>query len=991
MAEFNEQCIEALPTPITHNVDYVANTKNILKKEYSLKVLNINIRSIGKNFDELILFLHDIDIEFDVLILTECWLSSNPVPQFLEGYNYYATTHHRNRAEGVVAFVKPCHQPRVTELDVVDANCLHIELQNSTNILAIYRSPSQLSVTSFIVSLDKELRKSYKYRNSIILGDLNINTIGNRHPSCDDYLCMLAQNGYVNGISVPTRATVQALSCLDHIHVRSKCEFETAVVKSTFTDHYSTVLGIIGHGHRNLSQNTYVRTDVNKIKSKLLLHDWSKLLHLTDVNEAVDLFYDTVYNIVDTYTTKVMVNHKHSKRKSWITNALVSCIHKRDHLHRQTVKHKSNMTLLDYYKKYRNTCNRAIKDAKTRFYKSQIESDNNNIKTVWRVVKEINNIGKPKSTNIDSLTYENQTFTEKIDIANSLNKHFVGIGRKLANNLLTGMHKREQDLIDKFSLVEHTDADHIFAIGDITTDEIKNCIKNLRKTASKGPDGLDARFLNSVCDEIAAPLAHIYSLSIRTGTFPTRLKEASVVPIFKDGDMTDPNNYRPISLLNVLSKILEQCINSRLTKFLETTGFYSDRQFGFRKGRGTHDALKTINDYITEHIDANDKCLAVFLDISKAFDSISQDLLLKKMNKIGIRDEILNWFSSYLKDRKQTVKINSTISDPMTISFGVPQGSTLGPTLFLIYINDLTKLGIDGTVVTFADDTALLLHDQNWQDLANKTNTSLQTVKTWLNDNLLTLNTRKTKYITFSIDHRQQPTDQIITIHDCTDSRPCECKPLESTYTIKYLGVHIDCFRRWNVHIDLLAKKVRQLIYIFKNIRNVLDPRTIMTIYYGLAQSIITYGILTWGAAARTIVDPLIGAQKALIRVINKKPCRYPTDLLLTDFPVLDIRKLFIRTMLTDYNKNKNKSMPVHYTHRTRARERGDALLTTARTTYGHRHHAFLAPKVYNALTSDLPEIKQTTEASFKVLVTRWLLDKHRSETESMVSAPYVS
>ena len=167
------------------------------------------------------------------------------------------------------------------------------------------------------------------------------------------------------------------------------------------------------------------------------------------------------------------------------------------------------------------------------------------------------------------------------------------------------MHKRERDLIDNFTFT--TKLDHNFTIGEIMIEEVKYSINKLRNTTSRGPDGLDARFVKFVCDEIAEPLTHIYNLSIRTGTFPNRLKEASVIPIFKDGDMTDPNNYRPISLLNVLSKILEQSVNTRLTKFLETTGFYSDRQFGFRRGRGAHDALRTVNDYVTEHIDANNK------------------------------------------------------------------------------------------------------------------------------------------------------------------------------------------------------------------------------------------------------------------------------------------------------------------------------------------------------------------------------------------------
>ena len=194
---------------------------------------------------------------------------------------------------------------------------------------------------------------------------------------------------------------------------------------------------------------------------------------------------------------------------------------------------------------------------------------------------------------------------------------------------------------------------------------------------------------------------------------------------------------------------------------------------------------------------------------------------------------------------RSTVKINAAHSQFSKVRYGVPQGSTLGPTLFLIYVNDMLQLDIDGSVVAFADDTMLLFNDKTWNGLKCKAERELGRIKKWLNYYLLTLNSNKTKYMTFTIDNRLQPSDFELTIHDCRPGS-CTCPQLEKVKGIKYLGVFIDQFLRWDIHADNISGKLRKLLYIFKNLRNILDLPTIKTIYYALAHTVLSYGVIAW-------------------------------------------------------------------------------------------------------------------------------------------------
>lgn len=219
---------------------------------------------------------------------------------------------------------------------------------------------------------------------------------------------------------------------------------------------------------------------------------------------------------------------------------------------------------------------------------------------------------------------------------------------------------------------------------------------------------------------------------------------AAVIPIYKNGAKDDPCNYRPISLLGGYSKLLERVVNKRLTKYLEKNSLLSDRQFGFRQGKSTEDAVTLLTDMVVTHLDQGRSCVGVFLDLAKAFDTVSIPILLRKLSALGIRGLSLNWFSSYLSGRKQCVQIGNQSSDLRSVVFGVPQGSILGPSLFISYIHDIMSIKLENiAIVCYAVDTAILFYGISWHDVYLSVVTGLHKLQKWLNNNILRLKPQK--------------------------------------------------------------------------------------------------------------------------------------------------------------------------------------------------------------------------------------------------------
>lgn len=529
---------------------------------------------------------------------------------------------------------------------------------------------------------------------------------------------------------------------------------------------------------------------------------------------------------------------------------------------------------------------------------------------------------------------------------------------------------------------------HDKSFGLLSTDnsEVESIILNLKNDSAVGSDGISSYLLKMVRKSIVPSLTYIFNLCFETGVFPLALKHSLVHPIHKSGSRTCVNNYRPISVLPALSKVLEKLINKRLTGYLEKHKLLADSQYGFRAGKSTEHAVVSLVDYIVSNLDKKRKCISIFLDLAKAFDTVSIPLLLNKMENIGIRGLPLQLFKDYLSNRSQSVVINEFTSSSQNITYGVPQGSILGPSLFLIYINELCLYSPNnGQVFSYADDTALVYQGATWVDVQIEAERGLEHISRWLKQNQLTLNIAKSKYMAYYVTNvSQPPPSHTIKFHTCSTNsarNTCSCVSLEKVVTIKYLGLTLDNRLTWTPQSEVLSTRLRKLIWIFKRLRNIASPELLRTIYFALCQSIIGYCIPVWGGTYKSTIIKVERAQRSILKVMHNFNFRYPTKALFEHCKLLTVRQLFISRIalyqhsITVYDPSvlANKRTTSNVTKRKQCS-----------SAFAGRQFTFLGPYLYDKLNKNI-DIYPKTKFCCKKSIETFLLGLDYLKTESLL------
>lgn len=441
---------------------------------------------------------------------------------------------------------------------------------------------------------------------------------------------------------------------------------------------------------------------------------------------------------------------------------------------------------------------------------------------------------KKQDTSIDVLQVNNELITNPIEIANNMNKFFVKAG--ITGQMITNNEVKPPESYVKVNVLDS------FFLAHVTRDHVLQVIKSLPLKSSTDIDGLSTYIIKLIADAIIEPLTFIINLSFQTGIVPKRMKSAKVIPIYKNkGDPKNADNYRPISLLPTLSKIIEKIVYLQMTSYIDKHKLIYTKQYGFLKNSNTEMAIADLIDNVLHNKDENYYTLGIFLDIKKAFDSLSHVILLKKLNLNGFRGKINEWLASYLSERVQAIKIDELLSEQLEITAGVPQGSILGPLLFLLYINDIRNVSELTNPYLFADDSSILWKNKNLNNLFDIAKEDFKLYINWFIANKLALNFTKTDFLVWDWNSKSNtliPDEIVIDGHI-----------IKRSAEIKYLGVILDDKLNWEKQINNVANKIARALGIMYRINYYIPRKTVMMLYYSLIYPHLLYGILLWGNA----------------------------------------------------------------------------------------------------------------------------------------------
>ena len=538
-----------------------------------------------------------------------------------------------------------------------------------------------------------------------------------------------------------------------------------------------------------------------------------------------------------------------------------------------------------------------IRAAKREYYFKTFTSQKNDMKKTWKTIDETLNRRKNKSKFPSEFIVNNRSIADQKEIADQFNIFFSSIGSTLSDSI---------EIAD--STLDFTDylnnpTEHHFNFNTITESETLSIINKLKNKNSSGKDEISNKLLKSIKDEIAKPLTIIINQSLKTGVFPDALKIAKVKPLYKKGDNFCLNNYRPISLLPTISKIFERVMFTQLYSYLNANNLLSEQQYGFRSQHSTELACVKLVDYITTEMDNIKKIktpTAIFLDLSKAFDTLNFNILLNKLQYYGIDGISLSLIRSYLTDRFQYVQFENSESDLLEIKTGIPQGSILGPLFFSIMINDLVNSSNKFKFLMYADDTTIYfnLEDFPIENREVLINNELEKVNKWLKLNKLAVNVDKTKSMLF---HKRRP---VTPIQFSMNNRI-----IDVVQYFNYLGIMLDADMSWKTHVAMVRNKLSSINGILHRLKYIYPQSILITLYKSLFVPHINYGSLLWGHAGGAL-DKI---QKKAVRTITYSNYIAHSEPLLKELNLLKVKDLFELKILKFLFKLYHNNLPPYF------------------------------------------------------------------------------
>lgn len=909
----------------------------------NISILSCNICSLSAKFNEFTTYLDYLSRQNalpSVICLQEAFITNNSDLSMLipPGYYVFSCGKSASGNGGLITYIRlgitaerleVSHDNSVWEglFIKVRTNVKHRDV----TVVNIYRPPRtnvKLLRDFYANFTETMLDLQQRGKEIIAVGDFNIDLLRiHTKPIHEEFFETICSLNLLPKITQPTRMTCSSASLIDNIFCTVSDYFQSinaGILNHRFSDH-QPVFAILTVPFATPPSNRIDIRSINdesmeKFKKDLqenpIILDGDNPSYM-DFHSQFQEKFSEHFPVISKKITKY-----NKSRNKWMNMSILNLLKKRDKLFfrlRKLSKSGEKYIILNTQLKNQNkVLKKLITAAKRTYFRNQFNLFKNNIKKTWNLINET--IGKRRGDSFpDSLRVGEQVVRGLGNVATHFNEFFANAGHKIAE----GVGRSEVDPCSptKFHPVEtkYTKSQSIrsesahaiifnsnrnvtFHFKTVSEESVRKAINNLHSKSSTGFDGISTKLLKYLKDELIGNLTELINTSITRSEFPDLLKIAKVIPLHKKGDKTSMNNYRPVSLLSAFSKVYERIIHEQLYQYFESNNIFNEFQYGYRKNRSTELASSELIDIITGNKQKGRKTVGIFLDLSKAFDSLNHTILLKKLALYGLSDSGISLMESYLSNRYQYVELNGNCSPHNLLSVGVPQGSILGPLLFIIYLNDLVTSSKFFKYISYADDTTLVYsvpHKQSTHEANIILNRELDVISEWFRSNKLQLNTSKTNLMVFR-GKRSKNFLLNISING---------EKIQEVSSFKFLGLHLNYDLKWKTHVRQITAKISRGIGIMNRLRNIYPKEILMTLYHTLVTCHLNFQILNWGYEH----DAIFKVQKKAIRAASNANYVAHTSPLFRSAGVLRVDDMYRMAQIKFYYKFINKSLPNHF------------------------------------------------------------------------------
>lgn len=960
--------VNSNPGPEPFNLSQLS-TPNEFSCRHGLGFLHVNARSLVPKLD--IFKTWFFIAKPDVVVVSETWLKPSIPDNVINmaGYDVFRTDR-KGRAGGVAIYVLEKFQGSVLHSTSIPHQfeflAVQIVVANAPlNIIGCYRPPS--AINDAITSLS-DLLSNLISSELILIGDLNWDWLSDKSAN---FKLVCDSMNLTQLIASPTRLNSGkpgSDTLIDVILTNAAHKYvAVGIFPNDISDH-CTIACVRSTKLPKAKGWIVLRRCFKHFSEQAFLHDlaevdWSRIALIPSVDDAIYFFQLQFLRIINKHAPSRRVRIK-NRVNPWFSRELADFIHARNK--QWSLARKSN-AVNDWllFRSLRNKCTALIRKFKSEYYLTLTSDTFNDHSKFWKTVKVLQNkkvAGPPQKLRVSDSSF----ISDKKEMSNAFNAHFKKAGHIF--DTLNHAVRHEDNLPGPFI------TSSAFDFSPFLVSEVLHDLQTLDPKKAAGPDGIDPYFLKIAAPIVAQSVADIFNLSISTQKLPVVWKQSFVSPLLKSGDPSDLNNYRPISNLSALAKILESLVSAQLKIFIDSQNILNPMQSGFRTKHSTVTASLKVLDDIKAAVDNKLFCVALFIDLTKAFDTVDHHILSNILLKAGFSLNVVGWFQSYLLDRTQCVRFGNIVSDPVVLGKGVPQGSILGPLLFLLYVNNICAQTKRSSYHLYADDTVLYSCAFSLEAAVSNLQSDFIFLQQALFDSKLLLNGHKTKAMLFAANKSVVSPPSIITL---------EGTPIEFVDTYKYLGIWLDQNLNFKYHIETLTKKLKFTLGFLYRLKSCFSSSSRKRLVTGLFMSQLDYGDTVYRFACPIALAKLDPLYHAALRYISNSAYRthHCTLYTLVGWSSLALRRMqhwyvllykAILGKLPLYICSKFELIHTSYNLRSTACLRFK--VPPVRTEAGKRSLSYFGPWSWNNLQTRLKLASHVSLSSFKRKISEFLV-----------------